>query len=379
MKRIAIEQRKDWQLRVEEKGLLFHHTEEGLYWDERAYYKFTADQIDVLDDATNELHKMCLAAVSHVIEKNRFAELGISPEVAEVIRDSWRREDPSLYDRFDFVYDGINPPKMLEYNADTPTGLQEASISQWFWLEEVFGDKYDQFNSIHEKLLETWNGLRKFIPSNKLHLACVAEHIEDLVTTTYLQDTAEQAGIEAELIFMGDIGFDAEQNRFVDMKNNFIGSLFKLYPWEWLVSDQFGPMALANYKGMLWLEPIWKMILSNKGLLPILWELYPNHENLLPAYFDGPREMTKYVRKPLLSREGANVTIFDGDKETHTPGSYGEEGYIYQGLAEIPCFDGNYPVLGCWVIGGHSAGLGIRESKTLITDNFSRFVPHLFE
>jgi glutathionylspermidine synthase len=89
--------------------------------------------------------------------------------------------------------------------------------------------------------------------------------------------------------------------------------------------------------------------------------------------------MMNFVRKPLLSREGANVTVYRDGKETHTPGTYGEEGYIYQGLAEIPCFDGNYPVLGCWVIGGHSAGLGIRESTEFITDNFSRFVPHLFK
>ena len=379
MERKITKLRKDWQIRVEESGLLFHHTKEGIYWDEGLYYQLTADEVDVLDDATNELHKMCLAAVAHVIEKNRFAELGISPEVAEVIRDSWRRTDPSLYGRFDLVYDGINPPKMLEYNADTPTGLLEASLTQWFWLKDVFEDQFDQFNSIDEKLLEVWNGLKKFIPNKKLYLTCVADHLEDLTTTTYLQDTAQQEGIEAEIIFLADIGFDSEQNRFVDLKNNFIGSLFKLYPWEWLVQDEYGPKALETYKGMLWLEPIWKMILSNKGILPILWELYPNHENLLPAYFDGPREMTKYVRKPLLSREGANVTIFDGEKETHTPGTYGEEGYIYQGLAEIPCFDGNYPVIGSWVIGGHTAGIGIRESTNLITDNFSRFVPHLFE
>jgi glutathionylspermidine synthase len=52
--------------------------------------------------------------------------------------------------------------------------------------------------------------------------------------------------------------------------------------------------------------------------------------------------------------------------------------YIYQQYCAPPNFDGNYPVLGSWVIDGESAGIGIRESNTLVTGNFSRFVPHIF-
>lgn len=59
-------------------------------------------------------------------------------------------------------------------------------------------------------------------------------------------------------------------------------------------------------------------------------------------------------------------------------GGYGEEGFIYQQLALLRDFGGKYPVLGSWVIDGESAGIGIRETDTLITDNYSRFVPHFF-
>jgi len=39
-----------------------------------------------------------------------------------------------------------------------------------------------------------------------------------------------------------------------------------------------------------WIEPPWKAVLSNKGILPLLWEMFPGHPNLLPAYFeDDPR------------------------------------------------------------------------------------------
>jgi glutathionylspermidine synthase len=89
--------------------------------------------------------------------------------------------------------------------------------------------------------------------------------------------------------------------------------------------------------------------------------------------------MSNYARKPLLSREGANVSLTTNEGETSTGGLYGEEGYIYQELAPIPNFNGLHPVIGSWVIDGASAGIGIRESEILVTTNLSRFIPHLFE
>jgi glutathionylspermidine synthase len=56
---------------------------------------------------------------------------------------------------------------------------------------------------------------------------------------------------------------------------------------------------------------------------------------------------------------------------------YGEEGFIYQELAELPNFDGNFALIGSWIIGQEAAGIGIRESNHLITDNGSRFLPHV--
>ena len=120
--------------------------------------------------------------------------------------------------------------------------------------------------------------------------------------------------------------------------------------------------------------------MSNKGILPILWELFPNNPYLLPSYFNSPNGMTNYVEKPIYSREGANVAIYrDGDVKEFTEGEYGDEGYIYQQYVTLPNFDGNNAVIGSWVIDGQSAGIGIRESDSLITNNLSRFVPHLIK
>ncbi len=378
MKRITIKPRRNWQGKVEETGLLFHHTEDGVWWNESAYYEFDAAQIDELDDAANELHSLCLAAVQHVIDNDRFEELSIPFAAIPVIKKSWQRRQPSLYGRFDFAYDGVNPPRMLEYNADTPTSLLEASVTQWFWLQELFGDA-DQFNSIHEKLGACWQnfGFNRDA-GERIHFACVSDNLEDLVTTTYLQDTAGEQGFMTERILMEDIGWDHPNRRFADLREVPIRNIFKLYPWEWLIAEQFGGYLLETYEEMCWIEPIWKMILSNKGILPILWELNPGHPNLLEAYFDGPVSLKDYVRKPKLSREGSNISIVKDSREIQTSGTYGEEGFIYQALADIPCFDGNYPILGCWIVGDLSAGMGIRETSGPITYKGDRFVPHLF-
>ncbi|HWQ60534.1 MAG TPA: glutathionylspermidine synthase family protein [Candidatus Fimivivens sp.] len=376
MQRISVTPRSDWKKIVESQGLLFHHDPQGnQYWDEGAYYRFTGRQIDVLEDATNKVQALCLEAVQFVIDHDRFADLCIPEEAAEVIMDAWEQEPPAIYGRFDFAYDGINPPKLLEYNADTPTSLLEASVIQWFWLQSVFPEA-DQFNSIHERLVAKWKELKKYlIPRGPLYFMHLDE-MEDLMTVSYLRETAQQAGIPTKGLLLGDVGWNGSE--FVDLEGYRIRSAFKLYPWEWILGEDFGPQVLSEYRSMQWIEPIWKMLLSNKGILPILWELNGGHENLLEAYADGPRGMDEYVRKPLLSREGANVKVVSSATVQESGGDYGEEGYIYQKYFNVPSFEGNRPILGCWVIDGEAAGMGIRETRGLITDNMARFIPHIF-
>ncbi|BDI30138.1 putative glutathionylspermidine synthase [Capsulimonas corticalis] len=379
MQRIVLSPRADWRSKVEALGLVYHTTDGKPYWNESAYYRFTSRQIDEIEAATNALHAMCLEAAQHVIDHDRFAELGVPAAAIDAIKASWEAEPPSLYGRFDLAYDGVSPPKMLEYNADTPTSLVEAAVVQWRWLEERFPSA-DQFNSIWEGLVEKWTELKTggYLLGSPVHFTHV-KSTEDLMTVTLLRDTAQEAGLITQGIHIHEIGWDKNARRFVDMRNQPIRTIFKLYPWEWLIAETFGQYALATYSQVQWIEPIWKLLLSSKGILPILWELYPNHPNLLEAHLGRSREMRYYVKKPLFSREGANVTIKDDTGLTRSEGNYGEEGYVFQALAAIPNFDGNRPVLGSWVIDGAARGMGVRESDGPITDNLSRFVPHLFE
>jgi glutathionylspermidine synthase len=377
MERLVSEPRPGWQNTVDSQGLIYHTPNGRRYWDEGACYRFRAWQVDELERATNELQELCLKAGQHIIDRDRFGELGIPAAVVPAIVQAWSEEPPAVYGRFDFTYDGKTPPKLLEYNADTPTALLEAAVIQWYWLQDLHPQS-DQFNSIHERLIAKWKDLADYIPSRPLHFAHI-DNPEDAMTVSYLRDTAEQAGIRTCGILMKDIGWAVGRREFVDLDNKPIRAIFKLYPWEWMIREEFGRHALELTGQVQWIEPIWKMLFSNKGILAILWELFPGHANLLEAYMDQPCRLREYVQKPKLSREGANVTLVTVAGNVTTPGKYGEEGYVYQAIARTPEFNGNRAVIGSWVIDGQSAGMGIRESDGPITDNLSRFVPHYFE
>ncbi len=374
MKRITIPPRNNWQKAVEQLGFGFHTTNVP-YWDESAYYAFSMDEILLIEKASAELWDLCLGAVQHVIDHDLYHLFAIPETFIPYIQRTWMEDHPSIYGRFDLCYkDG--QLKLLEFNADTPTSLYEAGIVQWFWLQD-FDKAKDQFNSIHEKLIAYWKYARPYLYPGNLHFACVKQSLEDLTNTEYIRDCAIQAGLDTRLLFVEDIGWDSDDQVFVDMQNQPIRNIFKLYPWEWMVIEEFGANILADRSKALWIEPAWKMILSNKAILPILWELYPDCPYLLPAYFE-PGHLTDYVKKPILSREGANIELIRGNTVLQqTDGDYGGEGHIYQQLFTLPSFDGNYPVLGSWIIGQEPAGMGIREAGNLVTDNLSRFIPHL--
>lgn len=373
-KRVA--KRPDWKEKFEEAGFSFHSMD-GEYWREGICYEFTPEQIDYLDDVTKELHGMCLAVVDQVVRQGRWEALAIPEGWRAAIAASWERRDPSLYGRFDFSYDGSGPAKLLEFNADTPTSLYESSIAQWLWLEESM-PRMDQFNSIHEKLLDRLRMLWEGHGAEPFHFTAVADHQEDRVTVEYLRDLAIQAGFTTSFLSIDQIGFDDGQRCFVDEQRQRIMALFKLYPLEWLLADEFGAHLLAGHGPRLY-EPPWKLVLSNKGILPLLWEFYPGHDNLLPAYADGPRELLSYVQKPFFSREGANIRVVSGGRVVaESGGSYGDGPTIFQEYCGLPRYGDYHTLIGSWVIGEEPAGLGIREDFSEITKNTSMFVPHYF-
>lgn len=377
MKRISVNKRTNWENINKELGMDFNFVNGDIYWDEGVAYEFTASEIEKLESVTNELNEMCIKAVDYVIDNNRLDDLKIPKAFHQRIIDSWNNDEQSVYGRMDLVYHGNNSePKLMEYNADTPTSLLEASVVQWHWLEQF--KNVDQFNSIHEKLLNVFAKYKEVVQDETLYFTCMEENLEDYRNVEYLMDCASQSGINVDFILLSDIGSDGQKFYNNAMNPQEIKYCFKLYPWENMVHDEFAQAVLTE--NCLFIEPTWKMILSNKAILPILWEMFPGHPNLLECYFSEEKfEGRDYVKKPIFSREGANVEIHTGGEVIKQEGDYGEEGYIYQAYAKLPVFEGNYTIIGSWVVDGESAGLTIREDKHLITGNNSRFIPHLFK
>ncbi len=381
MRRIVCLERDDWRATAEAAGFDFHTIDGERYWDERAYYAFTLDEIErEIEGPTAEIDAMCLELVGHAIDDEEYLQRLKIPEAFwPLISESWHRDEASLYGRLDLSF-GHGPAKLLEYNADTPTSIFEAAVFQWTWLEQaiernIIPKRSDQFNSIHERLIDAW---KKLGGGRHLHLAGMTESTEDSGTLSYLEDTASQAGLATTLIDIEQIGL-RDDGHFVDLDNREIELAFKLYPWEWMFRDAFGAQLAKT--PTRWIEPPWKAILSNKGILPLLWEMFPNHPNLLPAYFeddpDAAKLGTSFVRKPLFSREGANVALVSaGTTLVEQEGPYGAEGFIRQALAPLPIFSGQYSVLGSWLVDHTPCGLSIREDENPITGNTSRFVPH---
>jgi glutathionylspermidine synthase len=384
MRRIELPERPEWKAQAEALGFGFHSMYGEPYWDESRAYVFTLSQIeDDLEAPTEELWKMCLELVAQVVaDPALMARIAIPPEFHNWIRQSWERGDPSLYGRFDFHYDGNGPAKMLEFNADTPTALYETGFFQWNWLEDqmargVLPAEADQFNSVQDMLIARFSEM--FEPGCHLHLASVKGNDEDRATVRYLEDCAAQAGIIPHFVAVEDIGLDG-QGRFADLNSIVIDALFKLYPWEDMFKEEYGaalPSAPTQF-----IEPPWKAVLSNKAILPLLWEMFPGHPNLLPAWFEGEAPQyaieKPHVRKPFFSREGANITIYGvGDEVISTPGSYGEEGHIIQTYTPPARFGTDHAMIGSWLIGNTASGLCIREDRSQVTQDLSRFVPHL--
>jgi glutathionylspermidine synthase len=408
MQRRELQPRPDWVATAERLGFDFHTIDGAPYWDESACYAFSLAEIeDRIEAPTQELHAMALDLVDAVLRDDELlGRLAIPETYWDWIAESWRARSPHLYGRMDLGYDGHGTARLYELNYDTPTALYEAAYFQWLWLEEQkerggLPPEADQYNLIQESLIEAFGTIAKRLPRSPaagkagpgplasaprdpagagrvlLYFSAVRESREDFGTITYLRDCAEQAGIATAAIAIEDIGL-AGDGRFVDLEGRPIGSLFKLYPLEFLFAEEFG-RALPG-SGITLLEPPWKAVLSNKGILPLLWERHRGHPNLLPAVFEATPDAplpAGWVRKPLYSREGANIDMHLSDgRRLVSAGPY-EGPAIQQACHLTNAFAGRFPVLGSWVIGDRAVGLGVREDDGRITRDSSRFVPHV--
>lgn len=383
MERLTFAPRPAWQRRVEEVGLLWHApTPEHPvpYWGEEVAYALSAAEVSELRRAAQTLTDLVLETTGEAITRGRLGELGIPTFLHGALRESWDRDDPSVYLRLDLAWNGQGPPKLLEVNAQTPTSLLEAAVCQWHWLEDrqAAGElpaSAGQWNTIHEGLGEQWAHLQAVRGLREVHFSA-AHDTEDIATVTYLRDLAEGAGLRTSFLTVEQVGTSPTEPFLLDTWNRPIASLMWLWPFEFAWQDVAAPFLAST--GTRFIEPLWKAATSSKGLLALLHELNPDCPFLLPASLMPGALAGPVVRKPLYSREGQNVEL---PGLPPTPGDYADWPLVEQAYTELPTFqaeDGpRYPVLGVWVAGDEVCGLGIREGRGRVTDNRATFVPHV--
>ncbi|MFV0481800.1 MAG: glutathionylspermidine synthase family protein [Campylobacteraceae bacterium] len=353
----------------------------------------TSNEAEAYYEAANELYDMYVEAAQHVIDNNLFHELDIPFNLIEVVKMSWENDVHwHLYGRFDFAggVDG-KPIKLIEFNADTPTLLYESAIVQWALLKKNGLNESSQFNNIYEAIKENLKRLvvlhgdtadfSKYYQGWKILFSPIAGSIEDEVTTKFLQSAANEIGFENEFAYVDEVQFSSEDGVFKDETN--YEFWFKLIPWENIAIEEPNLALILkdivqNQVGIL-LNPAYTLLFQSKGMLKILWDLYPNHPLLLESSFE-PLVGKTQILKPSFGREGANIKIEDSVGRTveETNGDYGNFKKIYQEFVDFPKDkDGNNYQAGVF-FAYEACGLGFRRGGKIL-DNFAKFVSHIIK
>ena len=370
-------------LRAEALGFVFHSPEEREYWARDACYALTPEAVAAMDAAARELNGMIVAAVDQVVARGDYAAFGFSPRLAALVEASHRLAEPSLYGRFDFRLDPRDGSvKLFEFNAETPAALLEAATVQLAWFEETEPGPEtrpgrDQWNAIDDLLVARWGQMR--LP-RRIHFAAERQREDEIAQVAYLMATARAAGHDAEFLPVDDISWQAETG-FVTPDGTPLDACFKLYPWDWLDSEEGG--RLLPLGRTRWIEPARRMLHASKAILVTLWEMFPGHPLLLPASLDRGAIDGPAIGKPALGLEGYGMRVdgTEADESTEAAEGLPPSPTIWQQWAPLPGHATPqgvaYPVMGVWMVGDEPAGLGIREGDDRVTTLEDRFVPHV--
>jgi len=379
---------------LESIGFTWHTDTDKTSYISDEIVSISENEAEAYYEATNELYDMFCEAGEYVIENNLFHELDIPFNLVEIIKNSWEDDVHwHLYGRFDLAggLDG-QPIKLIEFNADTPTALFETAIVQWAMLKFNKLEESSQFNSLYEALKDNF---KRFVTLDsdleefeehyeklnwKILFSSVAGDDEEEKTTKLLQHIANEAGYQTDFEYIENVEFN---NEGISKNDEMFEFWFKLIPWEDIAIDE-GELAvilteiIANKKAII-CNPAYTLLFQSKGIMKILWDLYPNHPLLLKTSFE-PLENTKQVEKMCFGREGANVAIVDENNslETKTDGPYENFKPIYQEFVEFPK-DTNGDHYQAGVFYSYEAcGLGFRKGGVIL-DNMSKFVGHIVE
>ncbi len=375
---------------LEEIGLDWHTDSDGTDYIASDLVKVSQNECDAYYEAANAIYDMFVKAAQYVIDKDLFFEIGIPFNLVDTIKKSWENDVHwHLYGRFDFA-GGIDgkPIKLIEFNADTPTGLFETAILQWALLKNNGLDEAMQFNNVYEAIMDNFKRLvmlfedpadfDQFYDGWKILFSSIEGNSEEEVTTRLLEKIAQDAGFETRFAFLDEVGFDDEG---IYAGEEACEYWFKLYAWEDLASDEPELVIqlqkiMENQKAII-LNPAYTLLFQSKGMMKILYDLFPDSPYLLETSFE-PLEGKTYVEKRIFGREGANTKIVnpDGSVMQEKAGEYAHHKAVYQEYVEF-AQDAQGQSYQAGVFFAYEAcGLGFRRGGKIL-DNMSKFVGHV--
>ena len=376
---------------LESLGFVWHTDSDETSYISDELVVISESEAEAYYEATNELYDMFVEAAEHVVENDLFHEIGIPFNLIDVIKESWENDVHwHLYGRFDLA-GGIDgkPIKLLEFNADTPTALFETAIIQWAMLKKNDLEEESQFNALYEALIDNFKRLvtleedistfEERYDGWSFLFTSIRGNSEEENTVKLLQHIATEAGYETEFAYIDDVEFSDEEGIVYNNKSHELW--FKLIPWEDIALEESDLAMLLtniikNQKAIIF-NPAYTLLFQSKGILKILWDLYPDHPLLLESSFE-PLEGQKQVKKPIFGREGGNVSILDTDNSTieSVEGDYENHKMVYQAYTELATDVQGLSYQAGVFYAYEACGLGFRKGGKIL-DNMSKFVGHL--
>ena len=373
---------------LEELGFSWHTDTDGTKYVNDELVCISQNEAEAYYKAVNEIYDMYVEAAEYVIENDLFFDLGIPFNLVQMIKKSWENDVHwHIYGRFDLA-GGIDgkPIKLIEFNADTPTSLFETALLQWAILKENGMDEDRQFNNVYEAIQDNFKRLITLFDDTELFeerydgwkilFSSVEGNDEEEATTRLLQQMATDAGFNTAFEYIQNVGFDDEG--IYDADDNKYEYWFKLYPFEDIAIDEPELATtltniMQNQEAII-LNPAYTLLFQSKGMLKILYDLFPNSPYLLKTSFE-PLKDTKQVEKTVFGREGANTKIIDENNSivVQTDGEYENYKKIYQEYVEF-AKDSNSNKYQAGVFFAYEAcGLSFRKGGEIM-DNMSKYV-----
>jgi len=366
----------------------------------RRYFAIAETARAELRRATNELHALFLHATAYVLsDDSRLERFRIPRALWPKIHQSWdNRRTQLITGRFDFslTESGL---KVYEYNCDSASCHMEAGRIQGRWAEHYGCDDGDDPGAkLQERLARAW---RQSDVDDILHIMR-DEDPEETYHALFMRDAMSEAGIDSRIIRgLGNLHWEADGG-IADADGVRVKWVWKTWAWESALDQlraeceddevqleqlRAARTALARprlvdvllRRDVMVYEPLWTLIPSNKAILPVLWQMFPEYPYLLESSYELTDELRQsgYVVKPIVGRGGANISIFDrGDKlRAETSGRFDDRDQIYQELFPLPKSGGFNVQLSTFTAAGRYAGACIRVDESPVITMESENLP----